>query len=326
MTITAFSGPVITFVDGGILSNTSANQNPDQGPSLFFAASGLLDPRQPYTYFPGMDDSPVVISSTGGTTNAVPALGWLNATFQVADYAPGTATTTSLASSVSITASTTVALVTTTANSITSVNDSITNALTGATVTGLIRIDQKPGNILMGQGAVGLWDPANPPIGRAISITAVGGSLTTVNFTVSGYDAYGYPITSVMAGGTTSTAVFTGKTFKWLTSITASSTSSVTVSAGVADIYGFPMLATAVGYLDMYWNNTSVPTNNTVMGTFVAGSTATTTGASDVRGYINPSNITASNGTVKMQLWQSVSPANIQAANGVNSIFGVIPA
>lgn len=319
MTITDFSGPIVVFQDGGILPNSSANQNPDQAPSLFLQATGLLDPRQPYTFFPGMPDAPLSFGSGGAAVNPVPALGWLNASFQVADYAPGTASTTSLFSGTM--SSTSIALITASAGNIT-VNSSCVNPLTGATVTGLWLIDNKPNYISFGQGAIGIWDPANPAIGRAISILSTT-SQTTTTFTISGYDAYGYPITQVMNGGAANTTVSSTKTFKWVASITSSGTSTSTVSFGVTDTYGLPMYASALAYLDMYWYNTAIPTNTTVTATFVAGSSTTTTGSSDVRGTINPSNITASNGTVKMQLWMSVAPANISTTTG---IFGVTPA
>ena len=322
MTVTSFSGPVVTFQDGGIIANTPANQNPDQGPSLFFAATGLLDPRAPYTFFPGMADGPIGFNASGVAINPAPAIGFINANFQVADYTPGTASTTSFANGAAISSTTTVALITVSAGPVT-VGSSTVNPQTGATVTGLWLIDNVPNWITFGQGkAVGVWDPANPAIGRAVSITSTG-NVSGVNFTVSGYDAYGNPISQTLAGGTTSTSVFTGKSFKWVSSVVASTTNSNTVSVGVSDIYGFPLFASAVGYIDLVWNNVYASTNTTVNGTFVAGSTATTAGATDVRGTINPSNIAASNGTIKMQLWMSVAPANLSTATG---LFGVTPA
>jgi hypothetical protein len=313
MSETAFSGPLVIFPDGGILPNSSVNQNPDQAPSLILQSVALLDPRAAYTYYPG---------ATNNIGNTKPALGWLNATFQVADYAPGTVSTTSLVSGASISATTSVALITTSAGNIT-VGDSTTNPQTGAVVTGLWRIDNKPNFISFGQsGAVGIWDPANPAIGRGVSITSTG-DVSGLTFTVSGYDAYGNPISQTLTGGTTSTSVITGKTFKWVASVVASSTSSATVSVGVSDVYGFPMFASAVGYLDLYFNNASLSANTTASATFVAGTTLTTAGATDVRGTVNITNISASNGTRKMQLWQAVAPANISTATG---LFGVTPA
>lgn len=323
MTITDFSGPIVTFKDGGILTSTSAAQNPDEGPSLFFAATGLLDPRQAYTFFPGMANGPIGFSSAGVAISPAPALGWINATFQVADYIPGTVSTTSIANAASITASTTITLTATSATNITT-NSSCVNPQTGATVTGLWLIDNVPNWIGFGQSkAIGIWDPANPAIGRAVSITSTA-SLAALSFTVKGYDAYGNPLTqTIAAGGTAGTAVYTGKTFKWVSSVTASATTTTPVSIGVSDIYGFPMYVSALGYLDLVWNNIFAATNTTVSGTFVAGSTLSTAGATDVRGTINITNIAASDGTKAMQLWISVNPNNLATATG---LFGVTPA
>jgi hypothetical protein len=321
MSITSLTGPVVVFQDGGILSLSSANQNPDQGPSLFLQATGLLDPRSPYTYYPGMAEGPVSITSAGAAVAAAPALGWINASFQVADFAPGTASTVSLVAAATV-SSTSLTLIATSAGNITTASTCV-NPATGATVTGLWLIDSKPASISYGtSGAIGIWDPANPAIGRAVSITS-SASVSAITFTVNGYDAYGYPITQALAGGGSATTVYTTKTFKWISSVTASATTSTTVSVGVSDIYGLPLYCGAVAYIVAYWNNSDCANSATVLGTFVAGSALTTAGAGDVRGTFNPSSIAVSNGTIKMQLWQSVAPANLPTVAG---LFGVTPA
>ena len=50
MSITAFSGPVVVF---GQNPSSFSDYNPDLGSSLFYAGGGILDPRTPFTYFPG---------------------------------------------------------------------------------------------------------------------------------------------------------------------------------------------------------------------------------------------------------------------------------
>lgn len=322
MTITDFSGPVVVFQDGGVLPNDPANQNPDQGPSLFLQATGLLDPRAPYTFYPGMGEGPVGFSSAGVALAAAPAVGWLNARFQVADWAPGTASTTSIDASSALT-TTSFTLTATSAGNITT-GSSCVNPQTGATVTGLWLIDSKPATIAFGQsGAIAIWDPAHPAIGRAVSISNAGAtSLSTYSFTVNGYDAYGNPISQTITGLTTTATIYTSKTYKWVSSVTASAATATTVSIGVADIYGFPMFSRAVAYTELYWNNTAY-TSFTASATFSAGTTLTTAGAGDVRGTVNLTGNTASNGTVKMQLWQSVAPADISTVTG---LFGVTPA
>lgn len=309
MTVEAISGPFIVFKDGGVLPGSPSNQNPDQAPSLFNQATGLLDPRLPYTYIPG--------ERVGGT-------GWLNATFQVADYAPGTASTTALSAAATV-STTSIKLITVSSGCVTTAS-TLTNASTGASVTGVWLIDNVPGQVAFGtSGVISIWDPANPAIGRAVSITS-GGNTSAITFTVSGYDAYGYPITQSLSGPNTTTvaSVYTGKTFKWVSAVTASGTTSTTVSVGVADIYGLPLYAPSIGYIDVWFNGVSHYTSNTASA-FTAGTTLTTAGASDVRGSYNISTgLGAASGSGKtMQIWQSISPANISSNAG---IVGVTPA
>jgi hypothetical protein len=141
-----------------------------------------------------------------------------------------------------------------------------------------------------------------------------------VNFTVKGYDAYGYPLTQTLAGATTSSTVYTGKAFKWVSSVSASTTSSTAISVGVSDIFGLPFFASAIGYVYAYWNSKLVATSTTAT-TFTAGVTATTAGATDVRGTINLGGMAASDGTKKLQMWQWVSPVNLTTAG----LFGTQP-
>ena len=321
MTITDFSGPLVVFRDGGVLSNSSANQNPDEAPSLFLQATGLLDPRPAYTFYPGAAEGPIGFSSAGVALAAAPALGWLNARFQVADYAPGTASTTSLDASSAIT-TTSFTLTATSGGNITT-GSSCVNPQTGATVTGLWLIDSKPTYVAFGEsGALAIWDPAYPAIGRAVSVSNTAtSSLATYSFTINGYDAYGNPISQTITGLTTSSTIYTSKTYKWVSSVTASPATSSTVSIGVADIYGFPMYAGAVAYIDLHWDN--IPQTGQTNSTFTAGTTLTTAGAGDVRGTVNLTGNTVSDGTIKMQLWQSVNPNNISTVAG---LFGVTPA
>ena len=321
MTITDFSGPLVVFRDGGVLPNSSANQNPDEAPSLFLQATGLLDPRPAYTFYPGAAEGPIGFSSAGVALAAAPALGWLNARFQVADYAPGTASTTSITAS-SVVTTTSFTLRASSSGNITT-GSSCVNPQTGATVTGLWLIDSKPTYVAFGEsGALGIWDPAYPAIGRAVSISNTAtSSLATYSFTVNGYDVYGNPISQTITGLTTSSTIYTSKTYKWVSSVTADVATTSTVSVGVADIYGFPMYAGAVAYIDLHWDN--IPQTGQTNSTFTAGTTLTTAGAGDVRGTVNLTGNTVSDGTIKMQLWQSVNPNNISTVAG---LFGVTPA
>ena len=52
MTTTAHAGPLVVF---GQEQPAPLEYNAEAGTSLFFNGSGILDPRQPYTYTPGQD-------------------------------------------------------------------------------------------------------------------------------------------------------------------------------------------------------------------------------------------------------------------------------
>ena len=328
MTATAFTGPIITCREDQLATMVNppvgipSNQNPDSGPSLFHMATALLDPRFPYTYDIGQGQNPLGFNSSGVAIQTAPTLGWLSATFQVADYVPGTASTSSLAGiGTLITASTTVPLTTSNGFGVTTAS-TCTNALTGALVTGLWQIDQTPAGYTFGTGTFGVWDPANPPIGRCLSIaTATSNTLSATTFTISGFDAYGYPITQVLQGPAGSSTTFTTKAFKWVSGVTVGATTATnSFSIGVSDTYGFPLFASAIGYIRAFWANSNVETSAAT--TFTAGSAVTATTSSDVRGTIGLAGLTSSNNGRKLQMWQSVAPSNLTAG----ALFGVTPA
>ena len=123
---------------------------------------------------------------------------------------------------------------------------------------------------------------------RAVSVTTGSGSPTARNFTVSGYDYYGQPMSEVIASSATqSTAVNGKKAFYQISGITVSGGTVVAITIGTTDILGLPVRVTDAGYL------ARVGYNNTLAedaGTFVAAATATaTTTTGDVRGTYVPS-------------------------------------
>lgn len=128
---------------------------------------------------------------------------------------------------------------------------------------------------------------------RAVSVTTGAGSPASANFTVSGYDYYGQPMSEVIASsGTASTTVNGKKAFYQISGVTVSGGTTVAITMGTTDILGLPVRVTNVAYI------ASVKTNNTLAqdaGTFVAAATATaTTTTGDVRGTYVPG--TASDG------------------------------
>lgn len=100
MSVTAFSGPVLTF---GQSPYTPNEYNPNLGPSAFYAGSGILDPRTPYTYQPGQRGGQfngILLQGTGTTIDAVP---YTAATAALVASANPTSATLALVSSASAT-------------------------------------------------------------------------------------------------------------------------------------------------------------------------------------------------------------------------------
>lgn len=63
MAISAFSGPVFSFGQNPYSPN---EYNPDVGSSLFFAGTGIMDPRTAFTYLPGQSQSTDTFGWYGG--------------------------------------------------------------------------------------------------------------------------------------------------------------------------------------------------------------------------------------------------------------------
>ena len=304
MTISTTTGPLVTFIDEGAIPGAPANSNPDQGPNLFLMGVALHDPRFGYTYAPGQNPTKSAIGFYGTSG------------LMLADFAPSTVATANLAALQAPNAATPLTLVSSSGSGIT-VGDSTTNVVAGGTYTGLLRIDNTPGLIKFGtSGQVAVHDPANPFIGRSVSLTSAA-NLSGMNFTISGYDTYGYPQTCTMTGPNANT-VNSIKTFKWIKSVTPSGTSGSTVSVGTADIYGFPIRADRFFYVsDSVWNNTLI-----LSAAFTAADTTSPATAStgDVRGTITT--VSASDGTKRLQLSLNINPANVSSVTG---LFGVTP-
>jgi hypothetical protein len=120
---------------------------------------------------------------------------------------------------------------------------------------------------------------------RAVSVTQVGGG-SNRNFTVSGYDYYGQPMSEVITSSAGS-AVDGQKAFYEIASITVSGGTTTAITVGTTDIFGAPVRIADAGYVaSVKWDNTLAQDT----GTFVAADTATaTTTTGDVRGTYAPS-------------------------------------
>lgn len=301
MTISALDGPVIAVKSNplGSVGSGSANQNPQEAPSLFNQAVGLLDPRIPFTYYPGNDSVEKVY-------------GWLTSEVLAINQVPSAISAVNIAASQSPGAGA-ITLVSSSGAGIT-VSTSITRADTGAAVTGLLAIDTAMSGVGFGQDAtINMWDPTKA-ISRSVRITS-GGNDTGITFTVSGYDLYGYPVTETITGANATVALGV-KAFKYISGVTHTGTVAGTVTIGTGDVIGLPIRADYFGEIRVIYNSTVITASTGFTAAVTTNPATATTG--DTRGtYLLQ---TASDGTRRLQVYISPSPANISSVTG---LFGV---
>jgi hypothetical protein len=132
---------------------------------------------------------------------------------------------------------------------------------------------------------------------RAVSLTSAA-NVSAVNFTVSGFDIYGQPMTQLIAGPNANT-VTTLKAFWQVLSVTSSAAVASNTSVGTSDVLGVPCIVSDIGYMDRVgWANTLAAD----AGTFVIADATSpaTTATGDVRGTYKPSS--ATNGVKRLVL------------------------
>lgn len=304
MSFQGFAGPILSWYRGRTQSGGAADNNPD-GPAPDMSAFGyaLMDIRDPFAFQPGQS----------GTR---PFYGFLGAGDVVLiDQAPAILATDTIAALQAPASGVPLTLASVPTTGLT-IGASVVNALTGVTVTGIIAIDEAMGSVALGASAsMNIWDPTKA-ISRAISLTS-GANLSAINFLVSGYDLYGYPMSEVVVGPNANT-VNSAKAFKYIASVVPDDTSVSTVSVGTADIFGLPLRADAFAYVPIYWNNTLI----TASTGFTAADTTdpATTSTNDVRGTYAVQ--TASDNTKRLQVFWRPKAANISQTG----LFGVLQA
>lgn len=298
MTITAFSGPVVSFGQAPF-----ADYNPELGPSLFFGGVGILDPRQAYTYEPGQDFGNVVAGFLGTnrilTVNQVPSA--LAANNIALSQTPVSGTALTLTAGTGVTGATT-----------------ITSASTNQPVTGLLALDGAAGRVSFGSaGTIQLWDPTKA-LSRVVTITTATSDVAV--YTVRGYDIYGYPMTEAItaAGATT---VSGKKAFKYVASVTPVGTVGATATVGTGDVFGFPIYSAtftigAEADVGISWNGAAIAATTGYLAGVTTNPATATTG--DVRGTYAVQS--ASDATKRLVITQSPTIANIGSATG---LFGV---
>lgn len=297
MTVVAYTGPLVTVPSNplGSIGTGSANQNPQSAPNFWLHGDALIDPRYPFTYYPGND-------------NAEKVYGWYASECQVINAVPSTLSATNIAGTQA--AATTMTLVSSTGSGIT-VSVSITRADTGATVTGLLAIDTAMAGQSYGQDATfNVWDPTKA-ISRNVRITSAGDD-SGKTFTVTGYDLYGYPMSEAITGANAGVASG-AKAFKYISSITCSATPAGNISAGTGDVIGLPLRSDYFGDVRIVYNS-AVITASTGYTAAVTTSPATTT-TGDVRGTYALQ--TASNNSRRLQVFISPPAANCSSITGL---------
>lgn len=158
---------------------------------------------------------------------------------------------------------------------------------------------------------------------RCPSLTSAGGNnFSAVNFTATGFDFYGRPLTAKRTGPNGSTVNFT-KAFQSLLSIVPDTTDGVhNVSAGSSDIFGLSFAAVDAGYVLAKWANAL----DLDAGTFVVADTTSpaTSLTGDTRGTYLPSS--ASDGVKRLVIWQHLWAAQCGPNATVTDALGVTPA
>ena len=252
MSITAFSGPVISFGQNTI--GTTTDYNPDLGPSLFWGGVGRIDPRPNFNYIPGQN--------FGAAT-----FGFATSDAMTLNYAPYTLSTSAIAAAANVVSGTAMTLVSTNSTSTgVSVSNTCTNYNTGAAVTGLLMVDGFASftgviasSILTVSSLTGTIT-----VGMTVSGTGVNSGTTIVNqltgpaggagtYTVAGDDTASSTTMTAQATGTAALAQPFGQSNSvnlWNPQALIARAVSVTGSASATggnitingyDIYGVPM-------------------------------------------------------------------------------------
>lgn len=277
MSVSAWKGPIVAFGQGvpSGAGNQAADPSGSRSPSMFDQGVGIMDPRAPYAYTPGAAYGGAAIGERG-------SYGWWGVgNICIINQVPSTLTTTALAAAQAPVAGTPLTLVSATGAGITA-DVSITNAATGALVTGLLAIDGAMTPVQNGvSGGTLFWDPTKA-LARAVSIESAGDD-TGATFTVAGYDVYGFPMSETITGVNAGTA--TGaKAFKYVASITPAGTlSGSNVSAGQSDVIGLMLRADLFQFLKIYWPDTTLISASTGFTAAVTTDPATAL-TGDVRG------------------------------------------
>ncbi len=317
MTITAYSGPVVSFGTvqtssaGTGLSGNDMEHNEQRGPMVSDLGDAMMDPRVAYAYQPG----------SGVTAKT---FGFYNNTAMV-DFVPHAVNSSAFVASSVVSTGTTTFVIPSSQSSNALITTTIIAPETGKTSESLLAIDSTAAFVTFGSaGTVAAWNPS-AGTGRNITIT-FSATNDAGAITVAGRDMYGYKMTETITIGGTNT--FAGqKAFKYVSSITNATTPvSTGVIIGIGDVYGLPLYTPYNGinaqvYVSAASSLAALASTHALTIGFPSTGTAVSTSA-DVRGTYGST--TASNGTIRIQMvvTPTASAAAAVASSNVTPLFG----
>ena len=123
---------------------------------------------------------------------------------------------------------------------------------------------------------------------RALSVTTGTGTTVSSNFTVSGYDFYGQPMSEVIVSGSVASTTTNGKkAFYQITTIAGSAATTSTIVMGTTQLIGLPVRVADGSYIAHVGWSTGFAIDT---GTLAIAATVTATSTTgDVRGTFSPS-------------------------------------
>jgi hypothetical protein len=277
-------------------------------PSLDFLGSGIQDHRLPY-------------NSKGSSAAQPGIIGWYGEGNPiVANYVPSAIASANAAALQAVTNGTAMTLVASSGAGVTVLSASApaTFQPTGRVQTSGIVIDGLPTTASF--GTAGNFTTAfynrSTCVGRVPSISGVA-SGTGGAFLVTGIDVYGFTCTQTITVAAGANTVNGLKAVKAIISVVPQFTDTHTYSVGFADIFGFGLLASFFGDVNLVWNNAVITANT---GFTAADTTSPATAATgDVRGTYAVQS--ASDGTKRLMIRVTPTLGSI-LSNPTTGLFG----
>lgn len=260
--LTAFSGPTVVYGERG------TGVNPDLAPSLVAGTQAWIDPRVSYND-----------ARTGAIGSGIEFR-------RVLASAPSALSNVNIAAAAHVVTGTAMTLVSATGSGVVVLTTALKVWGSGNTIpVGAVTLDTIPGLISYGlankQGNVktSIYDPAYASA-RAVSITGVAAGAGGA-FLVSGYDLYGYAMSETITAPAGAATTNGKKAFKFVTSVVPQFTDPQNYSVGTADVFGFPIAASAFDSVMVWWNSALI---TAATGFLAADATTATATTGDTRG------------------------------------------